>query len=89
MSFITGLPCKACSLDLLDHEWQRRSTDALNNNLRPKSDYHGSGKINDRHQEHQPRGIISNGKDSIIPVICSSSEEEFDEDLLISSDESK
>ena len=40
--FISGLTCKACSLDVLSHEWQRKSTDALNNNLRPKSDCHGT-----------------------------------------------
>ncbi len=35
-SFIPGLTCKACSLDVLGgHEWQRKSTDALNNNLKP------------------------------------------------------
>ena len=36
---LAGLTCKACSLDVLSpHEWAKKSTDALNNNLRPKSD---------------------------------------------------
>ena len=36
---LTGLICKACSYEALtNHEWKRRSTDALNNNIRPKSE---------------------------------------------------
>ena len=41
-SFFAGLVCKACSYEALsnNHEWKRRSsTDALNNNLRPKSEF--------------------------------------------------
>ena len=38
-----GLKCKACSFEALSNEWRwKKSTDALNNNLRPKSDHHGS-----------------------------------------------
>ena len=40
--FFAGLVCKACSYEALsnNHEWSRRSsTDALNNNLRPKSEF--------------------------------------------------
>ena len=37
--FFSGLICKACSYEALtNHEWKRRSTDALNNNIRPKSE---------------------------------------------------
>ena len=44
--FFAGLACKACSFEALSHnhphqhhsEWRKRSSDALNNNLRPKSE---------------------------------------------------
>ena len=68
MSLFPGLTCKACSLDVLSHEWDRKSTDALNNNLRPKSDCHGTLTAKN-HKRYQ-----------IPPVICSEEEEDSEED---------
>merc|ERR1712203_4982 len=63
-----GLTCKACSLDVLSHEWHRKSTDALNNNLRPKSDCHGTLISPQEYRRYQ------------VPEICSDEEEELEEE---------
>ena len=74
--FISGLTCKACSLDVLSHEWQRKSTDALNNNLRPKSDCHGTltAKSYRRYQ---------------VPLNCSEEELDEEEENIIIPNESR
>ena len=68
VSLFSGLTCKACSLDVLSHEWHRKSTDALNNNLRPKSDCHGTLISPQEYRRYQ------------VPEICSDEEEELEEE---------
>ena len=68
MSLFSGLTCKACSLDVLSHEWHRKSTDALNNNLRPKSDCHGTLISSQEYRRYQ------------VPEICSEEEDELEEE---------
>ena len=68
VSLFSGLTCKACSLDVLSHEWHRKSTDALNNNLRPKSDCHGTLISSQEYRRYQ------------VPEICSEEEDELEEE---------
>ena len=83
MSLLSGLTCKACSLDVLSHELDRKSPDALNNNLRPKSDfYHGTLAAQNYNRRFQIPGICSEEEEEEL-------QEETEEDNITISNESR